>query len=114
MTGSTQGTRRLMSVLLAAGLAASLTACATVNGQESAPQYVSDASLTTKVRTDIIKDQSLKGFEIGVETMNGTVQLTGFVDTRQQKDQAGAIAGSVQGVKSVENNILVRQPAGPA
>lgn len=114
MTGSTQRMRRLVSMLLAAGLATSLTACATVNGQESAPQFVSDASLTAKIKTDIVKDQSLKGFEIGVETMSGTVQLSGFVDTRQQKDQAGAIANSVPGVKSVENNILVRQPAGPA
>ena len=102
---------RLCAVLLALGTAASLTACATVNGQESAQQYVSDASITTKVKANIVKDQSLKGFEIGVQTLNHTVQLSGFVDTRAQKIQAGQIATSVPGVQAVENNILVRKPS---
>lgn len=105
-------TKLLVAALLTAGSAAPLTGCATANGQESAPQYVSDASLTAKVKADIVKEQSLRGFEIGVETMNRTVQLSGFVDTRQQKDQAGAIAQGVPGVQSVQNNILVHRKAG--
>lgn len=110
----TASTSLLVTALLMAGVAAPLSACATANGQESAPQYVSDASITTKVKANIVKEQSLQGFEIGVETLNHTVQLSGFVDTPQQKDQAGAIAESIPGVQSVQNNILVRQKAGPA
>lgn len=105
-------TKPLMLALLMAGLAVLPAACATVNGQESAPQYVSDASLTTKVKGNIVKEQSLAGFEIGVQTMNHVVQLSGFVDTREQKEQAGAIAEAVPGVQSVQNNILVREKAG--
>lgn len=110
----TTSTKLLLTALLMAGLAAPLSACATANGQESAPQYVSDASLTAKVKADIIKEQSLSGFEIGVETLNHTVQLSGFVDTTQQKNQAEAIAEAVPGVQSVQNNILVREKGGPA
>jgi hyperosmotically inducible periplasmic protein len=106
-------TRLIMIALLVAGTATPLAACATINGQESAPQYVSDASLTAKVKANIVEDQSLKGFEIGVETMNHVVQLSGFVDTRQQKNQATTIAQSVPGVESVQNNILVRAQNAP-
>lgn len=103
-------TRLLYAAFVASGVALSLSGCATANGQESAQQYVSDATLTTKVKTNIVKDQALKGFEIGVQTMNRTVQLSGFVDTSQQKAEAGNIARTVPGVQAVENNILVRQP----
>lgn len=101
--------RRLLAIaVLAATLTAPLAGCATVNGQESASQYASDASLTAKVKSNIIDDQSLKGFAIGVETMDRTVQLSGFVDTALQKQQAARIARAVPGVRSVRNDIIVR------
>jgi osmotically-inducible protein OsmY len=87
----------------------SLGACAAISGRETGTQYVDDATLTTRVKADIVKDQSLKGFEIHVETMQDTVQLSGFVDTAQQKNQAGQIAAGGTGVIAVRNNILVRQ-----
>lgn len=107
-------TRLLAMALLTAGMAMPMAACSTLNGQESAPQYASDASVTAKVKANIIKDQSLQGFEIGVETLNHTVQLSGFVDMPQQKAQAAAIARSVSGVEAVQNNILVRNQNAPA
>jgi osmotically-inducible protein OsmY len=110
MIGQFTRTRLLGAALMASGMAMSLTACATVNGQESAKSYVSDSAITTKVKADIIKDQALKGFAINVETMNGTVQLSGFVDNPEQKVEAANIARSVSGVQAVENNILVRAP----
>ena len=112
MTHSLERKRPLLAMALATALtslAAPLAGCATVNGQESASRYADDASLTAKVKTNIIDDQALKGFAIGVETMRGTVQLSGFVDTRAQKDQAGTIAKGVTGVVGVQNNILVKQ-----
>src|SRR5690349_12536972 len=89
-------------------LAAPLGACAAVQGRETAGEYVDDAGITARVRTGIVRAQSLKGFQIGVQTMQGTVQLSGFVDTRDQKDQAGQIAAGVPGVRSVQNNVLVK------
>ncbi len=99
----------IIAALMLTSLSIPLAACATINGQESASQYVTDASLTTKVRANIIKDQSLKGFEIGVETLHRTVELSGFVDTPRQKQQAAIIAEAVPGVKSVKNNIIVHR-----
>ena len=100
---------RFVVVVLALMLGASLAACAAVEGRETAGQYVDDASISTKVRTQLVQAQSLKAFNIHVETMQGTVQLSGFVDTRAQKDQAGTIARGVAGVVGVQNNILVKQ-----
>ena len=115
MTQSRDINRRFFkAALLAVAMATSVASCATINGQESAKQYVSDASITAQVKANIIKDQSLKGFEISVETLHHNVELSGFVDTHQQKEQAAAIARSVTGVQSVENSILVRNRQGPA
>jgi len=100
---------RLTAVALALALGSSLAACAAVQGQETTGQYVGDSTITAKVKTQLVHEQSLKAFNIGVETMQGTVQLSGFVDTRAQKDQAGTIAQSVNGVVNVQNNILVKQ-----
>src|SRR5579872_5485757 len=100
---------RLTAFALALALGGSLAACAAVQGQETTGQYVDDSTITAKVKTQLVKAQSLKGFDIHVETMQGTVQLSGFVDTRAQKDQAGEIAQGVTGVVGVQNNILVKQ-----
>ncbi len=100
---------RLSTLALALALSGALAACAAVQGRETAGQYIDDATITTKVRTQLVQAQSLKAFDIHVETMQGTVQLSGFVDTRTQKDQAGKIAQAVPGVVGVQNNILVKQ-----
>jgi len=100
---------RLTTVALALALGSSLAACAAVQGRETTGQYVDDATISTKVRAQLVQAQSLKAFDIHVETMQGTVQLSGFVDTRTQKDQAGTIAQAVNGVVAVQNNILVKQ-----
>jgi len=100
---------RLATVALALALGASLSTCAAVQGRETTGQYVDDATISTKVRTQLVQAQSLKAFDIHVETMQGTVQLSGFIDTRAQKDQAGQIGRGVAGVVGVQNNILVKQ-----
>lgn len=100
---------RLAAVALAIALGGSLAACAAVQGRETTGQYVDDSTISAKVRTQLVQAQSLKAFNIHVETMQGTVQLSGFVDTRTQKDQAGTIAQGVTGVVGVQNNILVKQ-----
>jgi hyperosmotically inducible protein len=97
--------------LLVGALAVSVAACAAVQGRESTGEYVDDATISTKVRAEIIRDPNLKMGQVGVETMQGVVQLTGFVDTPQAAAQAAQVARSVKGVKDVKNNIVVR-PAG--
>ncbi len=101
-------TNPLRVLALSFALALPLASCAAVEGQETAGQYAGDTAISAKVKAGLIQEQALKAFQIGVETMQGTVQLSGFVDTRAQKDQAGRIAAGISGVKFVQNNILVK------
>jgi len=99
---------RLRSLAAAFGCLALVASCAPMEGRETAGNYVDDATISTKVRAQLVADQRLKGFDIHVETMQDVVQLSGFVDSAQQKVQAGEIARSVSGVRDVKNNIVVR------
>jgi hyperosmotically inducible protein len=96
----------LRSFLVAVTLATSLVGCAAMSGRETAGEYVDDTTITTKVNATIINELGVG--QVGVETMQNVVQLTGFVDTQQKKDRAGQIARNVSGVRDVNNNIIVR------
>jgi hyperosmotically inducible protein len=99
---------RHLRIILAAAMLASAGACSAMNGQETAGQYVDDATISTKVRANLVKDQALKASEIKVNTLNRVVQLSGFVDSPEQKQRAEQIALSVDGVSEVKNDIIVR------
>ena len=86
-----------------------LSACAAVQGRETAGEYVDDATVSTKVRAELVKDQALKAFDIHVETMQDVVQLSGFVDSSDQKAQAERITRTIHGVRGVRNDIIVRR-----
>lgn len=85
-----------------------LTACAAVTGQETVGEYIDDATITTKVKASIFNDSSLKSYQIKVETFQGEVQLSGFVDSSQASAKAEQYAKKTKGVKSVKNNLVVR------
>src|SRR5512139_3877850 len=89
-------------------LIATFAACASTRTQESTGEYVDDSVITTKVKSLLAEDDFFKSFQISVETYKGTVQLSGFVNSQQAVDKAGQIARSVQGVKSVKNNLIVK------
>ena len=85
-----------------------LVACASTRTHESTGEYVDDSVITTKVKSLLAVDDFVKSFQISVETYKGTVQLSGFVNSRQAVDRAGEIVRSVQGVKSLKNNLIVK------
>jgi len=89
-------------------LIAFFAACASTRTQESTGEYVDDSVITTKVKSLLAADDFLKSFKISVETFQGTVQLSGFVNSQQAVDKAGEIGRSVKGVKSVKNNLIVK------
>ena len=69
---------------------------------------IDDTVLTTKVKSALIGDQEVKGFDIKVETRKGEVQLSGFVDNQAQIDRAISVAHAVDGVKAVENGMTLK------
>jgi len=101
-----------LSVLLCLGLAAAavptVTGCMGNRYQRSTGQYVDDQSLTVRVHDALHNNPEYKFDNVDVNVFRGTVQLSGFVDTSDQKDKATEIAKSIQGVKQVVNNISIK------
>ena len=98
--------RKLATV---ASVALLLGACSVTDGKQSAGEYVDDATISTRVRTAIVRDPNVSLTELDVKTMNGTVQLSGFTDDANKKARAGEIAKSTNGVKDVKNDIVVKR-----
>jgi osmotically-inducible protein OsmY len=64
--------------------------------------------ITTKVKTAIFNEPSLKVTQITVETYKSVVQLSGFVDSSDSMNKAVAVARSVDGVSSVKNDMRLK------
>jgi hyperosmotically inducible protein len=90
------------------------SACSATRTQQSAGEVIDDSTLTAKVKAELIGDPITKAGQINVETYRGVVQLGGFVDNAQQKDQATKVASSVTGVKEVRNDLRVSTPQATA
>jgi osmotically-inducible protein OsmY len=86
----------------------SSTGCAVSRGQESVGAYVDDAGITTKVKAQLLDNKDVSGTSISVETLKGTVLLSGFAKNMTEKNIAERIARNVKGVKEVKNEITVR------
>ncbi len=97
-----------ISVFLAAVALTAMVGCAATPTQESTGQYIDDSVITTKVKAAIFNDPSLKSAEINVETFKGRVQLSGFVSSSANINQAVAVARGVSGVASVKNDMRLK------
>jgi len=84
------------------------TGCAVSRGQQTTGAYVDDAGITTQVKSKMLDSPAVAGTSISVETLNGTVMLSGFAKSAAEKSAAENIARGVSGVRSVKNEIAVR------
>jgi osmotically-inducible protein OsmY len=87
---------------------ASTWGCGSTATKEGTGEYVDDSVITTKVKTAIFNDATLKVNEINVETFKGVVQLSGFVRSQADIDKAVQVARGVAGVKSVKNDMRIK------
>jgi hyperosmotically inducible protein len=83
------------------------TGCAVTQGKESASAYAKDKEIASRIKTNLYADRDVKGTEIKVMSLNGVVQLSGFVDTDLARQRAEQIARSTPGVVDVHNNLLL-------
>lgn len=70
---------------------------------------IDDTVVTAKVRSALLGDQDVKGYEIKVETHKGMVLLSGFVATQAQIDRVLSLTRAVEGAKSVENGMTLKE-----
>jgi len=98
----------MVALVLAGLLAGPLAACSSTPTSQSTGEYIDDATISNKVRAELIGDADLNIFQIDVTTYKGVVQLSGFVNSATAKERAGRVAAGVEGVKEVRNNLIVK------
>jgi hyperosmotically inducible protein len=89
--------------------AAMLVSCAGTPTRESTGEAVDDSAITAKVKTALLEDQETKARDIGVDTYRGVVQLSGFVGSDAERQEAEKDASQVSGVHSVQNDLKINE-----
>jgi len=89
-----------------------VTGCASGGhyGQHSG-ERPNDQDTSARVRAALASDTQYKYGGVGVQTSRGNVELTGFVNSRDQKNRAGDLARNVSGVREIANYITVQESA---
>jgi hyperosmotically inducible protein len=85
------------------------TSGAVAGAASGATGAASDTWITTKVKSALLANDQVSGTDIEVETANGEVMLSGFVENQQQIQQAEQAAQQVEGVRQVTTNLKVKQ-----
>jgi osmotically-inducible protein OsmY len=110
--------RNLKNLVLVGGAAAivALTGCEMIENHNktsdrSAGRELDDKVITETVKKDLNQEPVYKFGDVDVKTFGGVVQLSGFVNTDEQKQRAAQIAQHVDGVSQVVNNISLKPVA---
>lgn len=107
-TSSVSKLTALFTLTATLALGTLLGGCASTPTSDSTGEYIDDTVVTTKIKSALLGNDDVKSFAVSVETVKGVVQLSGFVNTPEQKAAAGRVASGVRGVVSVKNNLIVK------
>jgi len=108
---------RALIAMASLGLAAALGVAGCASQQQekesrTVGQTSDDAAVTAKVKSAIASDVGARAAAaIDVDTYRGTVQLSGFVDSKDVAERASKAAQKVSGVKSLKNDLRVKSPS---
>ncbi len=100
----------MKKIFITIGLAAIfiLQGCVAVSHGESPEQFMNSSIITASVKTRLANTAGLETLGLSVQTLNGDILLSGFVQNERQKVAAGRVAENTQGVRKVINNIVVQ------
>ena len=98
----------LAAVITAVAALTLLPGCAVTRGQSTVGEYIDDTGITTAVKARFVENEAINALSIKVETLEGSVMLSGFAKNDTERTTAESLARGVKGVKSVRNQILVR------
>jgi hyperosmotically inducible periplasmic protein len=82
---------------------------ATANAGKELARTVDDATITSAIKMKFAKDETVKAFDINVDTKNGNVTLTGQVGSETEASRAVMLARGVEGVRNVTSNLTVKK-----
>jgi osmotically-inducible protein OsmY len=110
MKANTNIMKQICSICLGAMLGVSLLSagCAGNRYERSTGESIDDRATIARVKSALHNDAIYKYPQVDVACFKGSVQLSGFVDSRDQKDRAAEIAKTVEGVREVKNNISLK------
>ncbi len=98
----------LITCLGAVPFICGVTGCAGTSTQQSTGEYIDDKAESARVKKALSADTEYKYEDVNVQTFKGVVQLSGFVNSADQKRRAADLAKTVEGVREVVNNITVK------
>lgn len=107
MTPAKMSLRRASCLAAALGLAG-FSHGAFAADQDRADRVVDDAVITSKLKADLARDPDTKALDINVDTNDGVVKLSGFVDSTAERAKADVVARNVEGVSEVRNDLQVQ------
>jgi hyperosmotically inducible periplasmic protein len=100
--------RTTLATIITAVVLATTAGCAVTRGQETTGAYIDDSAITTAVKASFVESTSVDAASISVETLKGTVMLSGFAKNATEKSTAESLTWKVKGVTAVKNEIAVR------
>ena len=100
--------RNKLAALVAIVALVSASGCAVTRDQQSVGTYIDDTAITTSVKARMVDNKNVDASSISVETMKGTVMLSGFAKNSDERTVAESLAWKTDGVKAVKNEIAVR------
>jgi hyperosmotically inducible periplasmic protein len=100
--------RQTLAITAAVIALATVTGCAVTRDQQSVGAYIDDTAITTAIKARFVDNKIVDAASISVETLNGTVMLSGFAKSGAEKTTAETVTWKVAGVKAVKNEITVR------
>ncbi len=106
----------LINAASAALVISAATGCASWKAREGGRSFgrvIDDRQVTKRVEHQLKASPVYKYSTVDVRTFDGVVQLSGFVNTEDQRRQATILAQRAEGVERVENNILLKPEQGP-
>src|SRR5687768_9959454 len=103
--------KRFKPIIAAFGCIAALfvTGCGSTADNRSTGQVIDDTAIHTKVKAALVNDPVVSGTAINVDVDKGVVTLQGAVNGEVEKRKAEDIVRGVNGVRGVQNNIVVRK-----
>ena len=97
----------MITAVAAVAAVAVLPGCSVSRGQSTVGEYIDDTGITTAIKAKFVENKAVDAVSIKVETLDGTVMLSGFAKDSIERTTAESLARAVRGVKSVKNQIIV-------
>jgi hyperosmotically inducible protein len=101
--------KNIKATIILACMLAGAAGCNVLRGESTAGEYVDDVAITTAVKYELLESKKVDGLDVNVDVLDGKVKLTGWASSSTERTKATTLAAAVKGVKSVDNQIKIKE-----